>query len=106
MKEYRLGNSREGVISLFPERTIKQVSLGDQKVCVARIGERFFAFEGLCPHRMASLSEGWITAFDEVVCPLHQYRFELASGRVSSGDCRELICFKAILDDGGLLIYL
>ncbi|WP_209329985.1 Rieske (2Fe-2S) protein [Lunatimonas salinarum] len=104
MREYRLGRSKEEVIALFPERAIKQVALGDRKICVARIGERFFAFERLCPHRMASLGEGWITAFDEVVCPLHQYRFELGSGRVSSGDCRDLICFQTVLDDRGLAI--
>lgn len=106
MNEYTLGESSEQVMSLFPERAIRQVVLGDQKICVARVGERFFAFERLCPHRLASLSEGWITTFGEVVCPLHEYRFELSSGRVASGACRDLTIFKTVLEESGLKIFL
>ncbi|EON75520.1 biphenyl dioxygenase [Lunatimonas lonarensis] len=106
MKTYTLGQSREEVIGLFPERKIKQVLLGEQKVCVVRVGVDFFAFEPYCPHRMMGLREGWVTAYDEVVCPLHQYRFELRTGKVAMGDCRELICYRTSLEEGGLVIFI
>lgn len=106
MKSYTLGSSREEVVHLFPERKIKQVLLGEQKVCVVRVGLDFFAFEPLCPHRMVNLRDGWVTAFNEVVCPLHQYRFELVTGKVANGDCRDLVCYKTALEDGGLTIFI
>ncbi len=104
MRTFTLGNSADEVIALFPNKTIKEVQLGDQKVCVARDGKKFFAFERLCPHRLANLKEGQLNDFEEVICPLHHYRFELNSGRVKSGDCRDLKVYKTELDELGLKI--
>ncbi|WP_114751193.1 Rieske (2Fe-2S) protein [Pleomorphovibrio marinus] len=104
MRTFTLGRSQEEAISLFPDRSIREVQLGDQKICVARDGESFFAFERLCPHRLANLKEGQLNSFQEVICPLHHYRFELNSGRVASGDCRDLKVYKAELDESGLKI--
>src|SRR5436190_23479436 len=40
---------------------------------------RVFAVDNRCPHKGGPLSEGML-AGDSVVCPLHAFRFELASG--------------------------
>ncbi len=103
-KKFVLGNSEAGARELFPERKIREVKLGDIKVCVVRIGEDFFAFEALCPHRLASLSEGTVTSFGEVVCPLHHYRFDLKTGDIQSGDCRDLRCYATEITSSGLVI--
>lgn len=94
-------------MALFPEREIKQVALGVEKICIVRTSETdFFAFERACPHRLADLSQGWVTPAGEVVCPLHQYRFDLLDGKNTLGDCRDLVCFRTELTDGGLIIFL
>lgn len=105
-KQFVLGNSIADVDRLFPDKKIRLVQLGDTKVCLVRFKDAFYAFEALCPHQMANLSEGMVTPFGEVVCPLHHYRFDLRSGRVSGGNCRELRLFSAKLAESGLLIYL
>lgn len=106
MKKFTLGQSRESVRELFSPQRIRKVQLGEKKVCVVRVGEAFFAFEALCPHRLASLSEGTVTPFEEVICPLHQYRFDLHTGKTKAGDCKDLECYKTELTESGLLIYL
>jgi len=40
---------------------------------------RVFAVDNRCPHKGGPLSEGML-AGDAVVCPLHAFRFELATG--------------------------
>jgi nitrite reductase/ring-hydroxylating ferredoxin subunit len=41
------------------------------------------ALWGRCPHSGGSLGHGWLEA-DEVICPLHHWRFKLADGRCST----------------------
>lgn len=103
-KKYVLGNSEAGARELFPERKIREVQLGNTKICLVRIESEFFAFEALCPHRLASLSEGTVTSFGEIVCPLHHYRFDLKTGAIQSGDCRDLRCYPTELTASGLVI--
>lgn len=106
MKTFTLGDSKEQVEKLLPEKQIKVVQLGQMKVCVVRISDKFYAFETNCPHRMANLSQGWVNKQSEVICPLHEYRFDLSSGQVRSGDCGDLKVFKADITEKGLKISL
>ena len=40
---------------------------------------RVFAVDGVCPHRQGPLADGMLVG-EAVVCPLHAFRFEAASG--------------------------
>lgn len=104
MKTFTLGTSKEQVMRLIPDKQIKIVQLGATKVCVTRDGENFFAFETLCPHRKANLSQGFINGIQEVICHLHEYRFDLNTGRVTSGQCPDLTIYPSELSDEGLKI--
>jgi nitrite reductase/ring-hydroxylating ferredoxin subunit len=104
MRKFVLGSSPEQVRALLPNRKIMPVSLGGVKIAVVRINDDFFAFERLCPHQKTSLEGGNINAFEEVICPLHHYRFDLHTGEVRSGDCRDLQVYEAKLGEKGLEI--
>lgn len=104
MKEFTVGSSQDQVISLFPERVIKRVALGEKILGVMRVGMEFYAFENSCPHRGASLLQANINGQGEIICPLHQYRFDLKTGQVKAGYCRDLEVFPAILTEDGLKI--
>jgi nitrite reductase (NADH) small subunit len=41
---------------------------------------KLFATANSCPHKNGPLSEGLLSA-DSVVCPLHQFRFDMTSGQ-------------------------
>lgn len=89
---------------MIPERMIKKITLGNRSVGIVRIGEIFSCFEEFCPHRGASLIQGSLNAAGELICPLHAYRFELETGQLRSGACRDLQLFKAIISEKGLEI--
>lgn len=79
------------------------------RVCVVRRpkpdGEDWFAFADVCPHKKASFAQGgWITAQGGVVCPLHQYVFDMATGQeVTNYGCADLRVFQVrATDPGGL----
>jgi nitrite reductase/ring-hydroxylating ferredoxin subunit len=104
MKTFTLGTNKEQVLRLIPNKQIKVVQMGPTKVCVTRDGEDFFVFETLCPHRKANLSQGFINGIQEVVCHLHEYRFDLKTGRANSGQCPDLTVYSSELSDDGLKI--
>jgi nitrite reductase/ring-hydroxylating ferredoxin subunit len=104
MKKFTLGHSKEEVFQLVPERVIKKVILGETSIAIVRIGEYFHSFQAFCPHRGASLIQGTINSSGEIICPLHQYRFDLETGQVKSGYCDDLAIFPNELTDNGLEI--
>lgn len=106
MKKYTLGNSKEGILKIISEKSIKKVLVGEKNIAVTRIGSDFYAFQSFCPHRGASLIEGSINASNEIICPLHQYRFDIKSGQVKAGSCQDLEIYPTDLTDQGLEIIL
>jgi nitrite reductase/ring-hydroxylating ferredoxin subunit len=106
MKEFQVGKSREEVYDLLPEKRIRKIVLGDTIMAILRLGENFFAFDAQCPHRGASLLQANINGLGEIICPLHQYRFDLKTGQVRSGYCPDLPVFRVRLTEDGLFITL
>lgn len=106
MKKFIVGNSKDGILMMIPEKTIKKILVGEKKIALVRIGLDFFAFQSFCPHRGASLIEGRINALNEIICPLHEYRFDIKSGNVKAGSCLDLEIYPTSLTDMGLEIIL
>lgn len=48
-------------------------------VCVVRVEEGLFAFDDVCPHRGAALSEGKLTG-TTLMCAAHTWEFDVRSG--------------------------
>ena len=106
MKEYQLGTSKQEVYQMIPERRIKKVVLGKKSIGLLRMGDELFAFDTQCPHRGADLLKANINGAGEIICPLHQYLFDLKSGQVRSGYCGELPVYQVNLSENGLFINL
>ena len=64
--------------------------LRDQPLAIFRLrtGE-VFATQATCPHKGGPLADGIVGA-GKVICPLHAYKFELATGRPLGSDCPAL----------------
>jgi NAD(P)H-dependent nitrite reductase small subunit len=56
------------------------VEVGEHRIALCRVGGAIYAFENVCPHAFALLSDGFVED-DEIECPLHAARFEIATGR-------------------------
>lgn len=59
------------------------VEIDGLRVAVFNDGGRFFALQGRCPHANGALGLGWVEE-GEAVCPLHRWRFKLATGRCTT----------------------
>lgn len=70
----------------FSANNIGETEAGGKKMCIARFNGQAFAFARKCPHAGGWLSEGYIDALGQVVCPLHRYKFDLKNGRNTSGE--------------------
>lgn len=71
---------RVATLSDIEEGAAKAVRVGEQDIALCRVGDTIYAFENICPHAYAMLSDGFIED-NEIECPLHAARFEISTGR-------------------------
>ena len=90
---------------------VDQIALGHgqtfqvagHEIAVFRLrGGGVAATESQCPHRGGPLADG-IVGLDSVVCPLHAWRFSLATGATDNGDCPVAI-YPCRLDEAGEIL--
>lgn len=79
-RKYLVADSKEAFLKDFGEQNqqVKKFSFGE--VVFVRDENEVFAFENKCPHQGAKLNGCWIEK-GKVVCPMHQYRFDVENGR-------------------------
>ena len=92
---------------------VKQIPLGEghvfevegRSIAVFRTrhGE-VFATQAACPHKAGPLADG-IIGGAQIVCPLHAYKFDLATGSPVGNDCEALRTYEVALgEDGDILL--
>lgn len=98
---------------------MKAAVVAGQEILLARVGDRFYAAERLCPHMKGDLSKGQL-AETVVTCPRHGSQFDLSNGRVvrwTGGGVlskvgtvfkasRDLVVYKVKVEDGRVLVEL
>jgi nitrite reductase (NADH) small subunit len=62
-----------------------------------------FATQAFCPHRLGPLVDG-LVGKATVLCPLHAFAFDLASGRCLSGTCADLRAYPVSTGAGGEIL--
>jgi nitrite reductase/ring-hydroxylating ferredoxin subunit len=55
---------------------------GGKEYCIVNLNEKIYAIDNICPHQGASLGLGEIKG-EEIICPLHQWRFNVKTGACS-----------------------
>src|SRR4051794_23331322 len=73
--------TKVATVQEIPAGEGKQGSVGGRVLAVFNAGGTFYAIDDACPHRGASLWEGFVEG-TEVDCPLHGARFDLTTGAV------------------------
>ncbi len=96
-KTYTLGNSKSQIQKMIPKSVIKKVIVGDRSIGLIQMNDSFYAFSSICPHRGASLIDGNINRIVGIICPLHNYRFDIETDQVKSGSCGDLEVFHCEL---------
>ncbi|MFQ5542797.1 MAG: Rieske (2Fe-2S) protein [Nitrospiria bacterium] len=57
----------------------KLVEINHLEIALFRLGDTVYATSNVCPHQGASLADGKLKG-DEVVCPWHQWCFNIKEG--------------------------
>lgn len=68
-----------GVSDLPPEGEVRDVSVGNQAFCVARLNGKISAIDNECPHHGGPLGQGTLED-GKVICPWHAYAFDVHTG--------------------------
>ncbi len=63
----------------------RSVTVSGKRIAVFRAEEGWFALDAHCPHLGGPLADG-IVARRTVICPLHERRYDLGSGRELTGE--------------------
>lgn len=82
----------------------QRVQIGDVKICLVMFKDGYFAVQDACTHNSESLSKGWVNHVGEIVCPWHNYRFELRSGKPCDSTCADLKTYPVRIDETGFYI--
>jgi nitrite reductase (NADH) small subunit len=78
---------RLGLLSEIPPGEGRTFRVGDQRVAVFHGREgHVFATQAECPHRGGPLADGLVGG-TTLICPLHEWSFDLRSGMVLNGAC-------------------
>ncbi len=92
--------------SLLPwqENNLCIVEAGDKKLTLARFNGQLYAFALKCPHASGIMADGYINAAGQVTCPLHRYRFDMKTGRNTSGEGYYLKTYTAEQREDGIYV--
>jgi len=88
----------------FGSNNLLVVTVNNKKLTIARGKEKMFACAYTCPHAGGILADGYIDAMDNIVCPLHHYRFSLQNGRNTTGEGYFLKTYPVEVREDGVYI--
>ncbi len=67
--------------SNLDEGHMKVITIGEREILLARIRNKIYAMDNICPHMKGRLSHGLLVG-TILVCPKHGTQFDLKDGRV------------------------
>jgi NAD(P)H-dependent nitrite reductase small subunit len=80
------------------------VNVGDVQIALCRVDGTIYAFENVCPHAYALLSDGFIEG-NEIECPLHAARFEISTGQCLAPPAdRDLMTYAVKVEGEDVLV--
>ena len=97
-------DSKEAFVSTIEEKSIEKLVVADISLNILRIDDHAFVFESKCPHQGYPLHDSVITPTDDIVCPFHNYRFNLSTGHEYQSRCRPLKVYTTQYNEKGQLI--
>lgn len=75
-----------------------------KEICIVRKGNHFYAFQNACTHMGENLYKGTTNYLNEIVCPLHTYRFNMKTGEEAEQRCNALKTYTITISQEGVFI--
>jgi len=85
--------------------TMKLVSVEGAQVLFIKQAGQIFAIDNHCPHQGCGLSGGALEGF-VLVCPCHDWRFNLESGEYEDDPSMKLMKYEWTIKDGKIWVKL
>jgi 3-phenylpropionate/trans-cinnamate dioxygenase ferredoxin subunit len=92
--------ARQRLVSNKPQLLV----LHGKRICLLLHNNTFFAVQDACTHNGESLSKGQVNYLGEIICPWHNYRFDLRSGKACDSSCRDLVTYLVKIDETGFFV--
>ena len=86
------------------EKQPQLLIIGAVRICLVRFNNEYTAIQDACSHNGESLSKGHVNFLGEIICPWHNYCFELKTGKEIQGRSAELRTYPVKIDDTGFFI--
>ena len=96
-----------GALERIPLGEGREFEVDGELIAIFRARDgQLYAVQAKCPHRAGALADGIIGA-GKVVCPLHSFKFDLATGAPLGNDCAALKTYTvSVNEDGEILLSL
>ena len=95
--------SVDNIDEVFRSTNMRLFKIGELRIVLAKLQDQFFAFDQACPHLGYPLNEGTL-AHEKVICPWHDFKFDLKSGQEIHQSCSELTTYKVIIKKDKLVV--
>src|SRR5262245_39940375 len=105
------GAANNGEKRLHKVATIGEIPLGagrlvevaEQQIAVFNFNGEYYAINDMCPHRGASLAEGFLDGC-KVFCPWHFFDFNLMTGECATVPSLRVQTYEVKIDGEGIYI--
>jgi nitrite reductase (NADH) small subunit len=94
---------RVASVTDIPPQTGKTVRAGDQEIALFNLDGKFYAVNDLCPHRGASLGDGFLDS-GRVLCPWHCFDFNLQTGRCGIVPELKVSTYEVKVENGEIFV--
>ncbi len=92
----------ENIEQINFKNNIACVQINEKSICIIKTLNGLKACSSKCPHAGGDLSSGFLDAKENIICPVHNYRFNLSHGRDSNGEGYFLKIFQVKENDEGV----
>lgn len=88
----------------FQQSEAVSIKIEQQRICIVKYQDKYYALQNNCPHANASLADGWCDNHGNIVCPVHRIKFNLATGKNATGEGYYINTFPIELNQEGLFV--
>ncbi len=88
----------------WQDNSLCEITVAGRTICLVRNGQTVRACAAKCPHAGGRIAQGFCSAAGHLVCPLHRYRFDPATGRNVSGEGYHLRTYPVELREEGVFV--
>jgi len=103
-KWQKIFDSEEALMNNVPLYRATTILVFGRKVCLVHGSNGVFGMQDRCPHNGASLGRGACNEQNQIVCPMHRYPFDIATGKAMAGLSYTLETYPVKIQEDGVFV--